>query len=142
MADIISIHPQGIKIDIVEGKSLLEIFQEKNIYVKSSCGGFARCRDCVIKILEGAENLNDPTFEEKQLLGNVFHMTRERLSCQTKAASSVSVDLSGHNPDNEQVSSKRQFKVRKKKEIVQKEHTTKPRQEKKGHKRPRPFRTD
>ena len=142
MGDTISLHPKGITIDTIEGKSLLEIFQEKDIYVKSSCGGFARCRDCVIKILDGAENLNDPTFEEKQLIGNVFHITRERLSCQTRTHGCISVDLSGHNPDSDKTSSKKRFKVRKKKEIVPKEDKPKSHQKKRSNRRPKPFLTD
>ncbi len=142
MADTIFIHPQKITINIIEDKSLLETFQEKDIYVKSSCGGFARCRDCVIKILEGKENLTDPTFEEKQLLGNVFHMTQERLSCQTKAVGSISVDLSDHNPSNKKIVPKKQFKVRKKIEKKQKKYESETRHERKKDRRPRPFRTD
>ena len=147
MGHKIHICPQEITIDIVENKTLLEIFQDNNIYVKSSCGGFARCRDCLIKIIRGEENLNDPTFEEKQLLGNVFHMTKERLACQTKASATISVDLSEHNSNDQDPSPRKNFRV-KKKDIIEKEKNIKEELQRDkygkqgGYKRPRPFYTD
>ncbi len=85
-----------LKVD--EETSLLQALREAGIYVKSSCGGVASCSDCLIKITEGADNINSPSFEETQLIGNVFHITKERLSCQTKVTGPVSVDISNHDP--------------------------------------------
>ena len=65
--------------------------------MKSSCGGHASCSDCVIKVRSGESNLTEPTFEEINLLGNVFHITKERLSCQTKVLGDVTIDVSGHD---------------------------------------------
>jgi hypothetical protein len=41
-------------------------------------------------------NLAPQTFEELRLLGNVFHITKERLSCQTKIKGDVTIDISAH----------------------------------------------
>ena len=67
------------------------------MYIKSSCGGVASCTDCRIKVIAGEDSLTTPPFEEVQLLGNVFHITKERLSCQAKIfvmKSSFSISLS------------------------------------------------
>jgi hypothetical protein len=42
-------------------------------------------------------NLSPQTFEELRLLGNVFHITKERLSCQTKLLGDVTLDISAHD---------------------------------------------
>lgn len=85
--------------EVDENTSLLEAFRQKDLYIKSSCGGNGSCSDCIIKVLEGAENLNEPSFDEKQLLGNVFHITKERLSCQTKITGDITIDISAHSKD-------------------------------------------
>ena len=139
----ITILPEGSSVESMEDKSLLETFQSKDVFVKSSCGGYARCRDCVVKIVEGKENLNDVSFEETQLLGNVFHVTGERLSCQTKVLGPVSVDLSGHNPEEEKKRKPRPIKIRKKGSMEKTTPSPSPRKKVSGGgKRPRPFRTD
>lgn len=87
----------GEKLQVSEEKSLLEAFREAGIYVKSSCGGVASCSDCLVKVTSGEDNLNSPSFEETKLIGNVFHITKERLSCQTKVNGPVSIDISNHD---------------------------------------------
>jgi hypothetical protein len=64
--------------------------------IKSSCGGMASCGDCVVKIVSGEQFASSPTFAELKLLGNVFHITKERLSCQVKCQGDVTLDLSAH----------------------------------------------
>lgn len=88
--------------------SLLELLKGHGLYVKSSCGGHASCSDCIIKVRSGVDNLTEPTFAEINLLGNVFHITKERLSCQTKVTGDVSIDVSGHDKmrDQEQIRQK------------------------------------
>jgi ferredoxin len=61
------------------------IFQEclrQGVKLNSTCGGVGSCARCVITIIDGPELLSPMTFEEKKLLGNIFHLTKERLACQ------------------------------------------------------------
>lgn len=89
--------PSGEKIVLNEKKSLLENLKDNGHYVKSSCGGHASCTDCIVKVVTGEDNVNPPEFNELQLMGNVFHITKERLSCQTFVTGDVTVDISAHD---------------------------------------------
>ena len=102
--------PSGQEFEIDEDKSILEALKEKGVYIKSSCGGVASCTDCRVKVIAGEDSLTTPPFEEVQLLGNVFHITKERLACQTKICGDeiVILDLSEHDKkkDNESLRNK------------------------------------
>lgn len=93
----VTLKPSGEVIEVDGSKSLLESLREHDIYIKSSCGGVATCSDCICKIVSGEDNLESPPFAELKLLGNVFHITRERLMCQTKIIGDVTLDISKHD---------------------------------------------
>lgn len=97
--------------------SLLEILKNNGYPIKSSCGGYANCSDCIVKILAGSENINQPTFEELQLLGTVFHITKERLSCQVKINGDFTVDIAEHLKDEVKKKGPAFIKVRKKDDV-------------------------
>ena len=93
----VTLRPHGNVVEIEEGKNLLVALRECDTYIKSSCGGHATCTDCIIKIVSGEDNLTPPPFEELKLLGNVFHITKERLACQTCITGNVTIDISKHD---------------------------------------------
>jgi ferredoxin len=93
----VTLKPEGKVVEIEEGKNLLTALREADTYIKSSCGGHATCTDCIIKIVSGEDNLTPPPFEELKLLGNVFHITKERLACQTMILGDVTIDISKHD---------------------------------------------
>lgn len=92
----VTVNPVGKTIEVNEDDSLFTQLKQAGINVKSTCGGCASCGQCVIKIDLGEDFLNVPPFEEKQLLGNVFHITKERLACQTFVSGDVTIDVSDH----------------------------------------------
>jgi 2Fe-2S ferredoxin len=98
----LTLQPSGKVIEIDSDKSLMEAIREQNIYIKSSCGGVASCSDCIIKVVSGTDNLTEPPFEEIKLLGNVFHITKERLSCQTKLMGDACIDISAHDKGSDE----------------------------------------
>lgn len=83
-------------IEANDSDSLFIQLKRAGLAIKSTCGGCASCGQCVIVVEAGKENLQEATFEEKQLLGNVFHITKERLSCQTYLNGDVTIDISRH----------------------------------------------
>ena len=120
----ITIDSTGEVFEVDSDTDLLTILREKNLYIKSSCGGHASCSDCVMKVVSGEDNMNTPSFDEVKLLGNVFHITKERLACQVKLHGDVRIDLSMHDLSADQnrivqktSKQKGTFKVRKSNEV-------------------------
>ena len=88
--------PSGEVLELNGEETLLNQLKKAGKKIKSSCGGCATCSDCTIIVKSGEMNLTSQTFEELRLLGNVFHITKERLSCQTKVTGDVTLDISAH----------------------------------------------
>lgn len=78
--------------DVERGDNLYQVLTKNNISVRSSCGGVGACGDCIVKIIKGG-NLNEFTATESHYLGNVYHMTKERLSCQCIINGDVEIEL-------------------------------------------------
>ena len=93
----VTLKPSGNVVEVEEGVNLLTALRETDTYIKSSCGGHATCTDCIIKIVSGEDNLTPPPFDELKLLGNVFHITKERLACQTMVTGDVTIDITKHD---------------------------------------------
>ncbi len=106
--------PDEKNIEISDNETLLQALVRNGYNIRSSCGGVASCGDCVVKVLRGMESLSSPDFPEIKLLGNVFHITSERLSCQTKVNDDVSIDISHHSTP---VKKKKKVVLRRKKPV-------------------------
>lgn len=98
----VTLKPEGRVVEVPEGKNLLVALREEDAYIKSSCGGHATCSDCIIKIISGEDYLTPPPFLELKLLGNVFHLTKERLACQTMISGDVTIDISKHDKNRDE----------------------------------------
>lgn len=92
----ITLWPSGEILEVNGEENLLVQLKKVGKKIKSSCGGCATCSDCAVIVKSGEMNLSPQTFEEVRLLGNVFHITKERLSCQTKITGDVTLDISAH----------------------------------------------
>lgn len=92
----VTLWPSGEVLELNGEETLLNQLKKAGKKIKSSCGGCATCSDCTIIVKSGELNLTPQTFEELRLLGNVFHITKERLSCQTKIQGDVTLDISAH----------------------------------------------
>lgn len=93
----LTLQPSGDVLELNESDSLLKQLTDAGVKIKSSCGGHATCGDCVVLVKEGGTCMTAPTFEELRLLGNVYHITKERLSCQTKIFGDATIDISAHS---------------------------------------------
>ena len=92
----IFIKPSNTEIVVESGTNLRNVLIKEGYPIKSTCGGCASCATCVVVIKDGDNNISEISFEEKQLLGNVFHITKERLSCQVEVLGDLTVDISLH----------------------------------------------
>jgi ferredoxin len=139
----IKLLPQNIEVEVNGDQTVFDQLKEKDIHINSTCGGCASCSKCIIKVVDGEDFMNDIPFEEKQLLGNVFHLTKERLACQLRVSGNLTLDISDHTQakDNKKKVLRR-TQAQKNELIEQKERERKenPRPPKEGgFKRPRPF---
>lgn len=96
MSHKVTLWPSTEVLEVSGDQSLLEELKKAGKKIKSSCGGHATCSDCIIKVKGGESSLTPPTFEELRLLGNIFHITKERLACQTKLTGDAVIDISAH----------------------------------------------
>lgn len=104
----VTLWPSGEVLQLNGEESLLTQLKAVGKKIKSSCGGCATCSDCSIVVKSGELNLTPQTFEELRLLGNVFHITKERLSCQTKIKGDVTIDITMHDKSTSSVARKDQ----------------------------------
>ena len=142
----VTIWPEGNVIEMNGSDSLLEQLKKHDLNIKSACGGCASCGQCMVVITSGSENLNEPSFEEKQLIGNVFHITKERLACQTKVQGAVTVDISIHKdlPSIKPVVTKRRTKEQAENIVTDRREAASEKRKNKTHKlgggkKPKPF---
>jgi ferredoxin len=85
----------GKKIEIESpstGQSLLEIAQENLIEMDSACGGNGVCTTCLVKVVEGAENLGSVT-EKEEIMGMDADNPEYRLGCQCSVNGDCCVEL-------------------------------------------------
>jgi uncharacterized 2Fe-2S/4Fe-4S cluster protein (DUF4445 family) len=75
--------PMNITVDCADGESVFEVGRRHGIAIDTACVGKATCGRCRVKIVAGAEFLPEFNDDEKKHLGNVYWLTRVRLSCQS-----------------------------------------------------------
>lgn len=134
----VRVEPIGLEFEIDQDTSLKQALMANGQHIHSTCGGHAACGECVIKILEGSNHLNAPSFEELSLLGNVFHITKERLSCQTFIHGDVTIDITEQLEEKAPIARSKQTstpRLRKKEDVGQMyEERQKKREEKQAKK--------
>ncbi len=80
-------------VEAPEGSTLFEAGAKIAAGIDTACVGKGTCGLCRVKIIAGAENLNPFTDEEKKHLGNVYHLTKVRLSCRCKVSGDVAIEI-------------------------------------------------
>lgn len=86
----ISFQPSGVDIDVADGVNIRDASIQAGLTIPSTCGGVGSCGLCKVKITGGVEHIGPMTDLETGKLGNVFFITKERLSCQTVVHGDVS----------------------------------------------------
>lgn len=84
--------PQGHVVDCPEGESVFSAAQRSGIPINTACVGRGTCGLCRVRIKAGEENLSPFSEAETRHLGNVYFLTKERLSCQTRLHGDATVE--------------------------------------------------
>ena len=79
--------PDGIAASGACGESLFEIGRRNGVPISTSCVGKASCGLCRVAIVAGEELLSPIGALERRHLGNVYFITKQRLSCQARLTS-------------------------------------------------------
>lgn len=80
------------EVSAAPGDTLLRLAHKVEAPVQTLCNGAGACVQCKVKVLEGMEHLSSPNALEKRQLGNIFHLTHERLACQSEVHGDVKVE--------------------------------------------------
>jgi len=83
----------GTVIECTEGTTLFEAGAKLAAGIETACVGKGTCGLCRVKVIAGAEHLSPYTDEERKHLGNVYHITKVRLSCRTRVSGDVTVEV-------------------------------------------------
>lgn len=79
-------------VEVADGATLLEAARACEAPVHTLCHGIAACIQCKVRVVSGATAISAPEAIEKDRIGNLFHITGERLACQTKVHGEVVVE--------------------------------------------------
>ncbi len=94
----VTFSPSGMVAEVEAGTTIMEAANRVGVQIQTTCGGKASCRLCRVKVLEGFELVSPMEFAEVNALGNVFFITHERLSCQTRLLGDVAVEVPEPQP--------------------------------------------
>lgn len=79
-----AVQPPAIVATGRAGESLFEIGRRNGVAIATSCNGKASCGLCRVVIVSGDAGLTPMGPLEKRHLGNVYFITKQRLSCQAR----------------------------------------------------------
>ena len=88
---VVLTYPNGKKVEIVPGMTVLEASREANIPHASVCGGRGRCSTCRVRCGPGSEHLPEPSAEEAKVLQRVGAPEGVRLACQIRPSHSLTI---------------------------------------------------
>ena len=90
---ILGAGPEPVVVDCADGTTLFEAGAKVAAGIDTACVGKGTCGLCRVKIVAGAEHLNPYTDEETKHLGNVYHITKVRLSCRSRVSGDVTIEI-------------------------------------------------
>ena len=85
------IYPNGRRVTVAPGTSILEASRLGGIPHASVCGGRGRCSTCRVRINSGLDACPEPSAEEIRVLSRVSAPEGVRLACQLRPTGDVSV---------------------------------------------------
>lgn len=80
-------------IDVVQGYAMIDMCEDHDTSILFGCRDGA-CGACMVRVLEGAENLSPMKDDEKDFLETMAAEANERLACQCKVFGDVTLEVS------------------------------------------------
>ena len=97
--------PAAVTAEADDGESLFEVARRSGVAIETACVGKATCGLCRVRVVAGEEFLAPYNDHEQRHLGNVYFLTKVRLSCQALVrGGDVTVELA---PKKQRASKKR-----------------------------------
>ncbi len=87
--------PSGLRLACDSGDTVFGVARQAGIPITTACGARATCGLCRVKVLAGDAQLSPINDVEKKHLGNVYFITKLRLSCQAQVRGDVVVEIPG-----------------------------------------------
>jgi adenylate cyclase len=84
-------YPDGRRIEIGRGATLLEASRAAGVPHASVCGGRGRCSTCRVRVVRGMDHLPPPSEDEQRVLQRVGAGAGTRLACQTRPTGPVEI---------------------------------------------------
>jgi adenylate cyclase len=84
-------YPDGKRVVIQPGTSLLEASRIGGIPHASVCGGRSRCSTCRVRVIEGLPLIPPPGEEEQRVLTRIHAAPSVRLACQARPTGPVTI---------------------------------------------------
>lgn len=81
--------PSGERAEVPAGTLLIQACKKAGVEVPNLCGHRALCSTCSAEVLEGAENLEPPSRQERRILDWIGAPPRVRLTCQARIRGDV-----------------------------------------------------
>lgn len=94
----ITFRPSGIRVAASAGETIFEAGRRGGVMIDTACVGQGTCGRCRVKVLAGEANLPPVNATEVKHLGNVYFITKVRLSCQCPVAGDVEVEVPEPRP--------------------------------------------
>lgn len=85
--------PSGVRLACDEGDTVFGVARNAGIPITTACGAKATCGLCRVKVISGEAHLSPINDIEKKHLGNVYFITKLRLSCQAQVTGDVVVEI-------------------------------------------------
>jgi adenylate cyclase len=84
-------YPDGRRVRVPRGTTILEASREGGIAHAALCGGRGRCSTCRVRVSHGKRSLPPPSEAEARVLARIGAPPNVRLACQTRPRGHVAV---------------------------------------------------
>jgi adenylate cyclase len=88
---VVITYPDGKKVEVQIGTTILDASRIAGIPHASVCGGRGRCSTCRVRISAGAQHLPPASDAERKVLDRVGAAPNVRLACQTRPTGAIAI---------------------------------------------------